>query len=346
MSLRNLSPQQMFLEMVRNHTPKYHYQGQAFKDWEQAAMPEVMATLGDLPATGELNPELIAEWEHDGLRKQKWYIEVSQFSSAVFQINFPLKLDKNKKYPAIFCCHGHDQKGKEEIMGNVPDENLSAALFGHELAKHGFITFAIDWLGKGERNDNTKPNHYSETNGRDWCNLYYLHATMLGMTTLGINIAQGRRAIDFALTFPEVDGNRLGVMGWSAGGTMSLWLTLADNRIKATEIITYSDLWECFGIRDLNYCGWQITPGLFKLVNLPELQGLLAPRPLLIDIGANDECFKIDSAMACFKRLEAIYKAASARQKLRLNLSSGGHGSWNRDFSIKFFNYDLKREKP
>lgn len=331
----------MFLEMARNHTPEYHYHGQEFEAWKQTALPEVMATLGEMPPPGEFQPELILEWEHDHLRKQKWHIEVSPFSSAVFQINFSLELDKNKKHPAILCCHGHDKNGKEEIMGNVPDEKLSAAWFGHELAKQGFVTFAIDWLGKGERNDNTKPNHYAETHGRDWCNLYYLHATMLGMTTLGINIAHGQRAIDFASTFKEVDRDRFGVMGWSAGGTMSLWLSLADSRIRATEIISYSDLWECFGIRDLNYCGWQIAPGLFKLVNLPELQGLLAPRPLLIDIGVHDECFKIDSATACFKQLERIYSAAAAGDKLRLNLHPGGHGGWSLPVSKNFFNENL-----
>ena len=69
---------------------------------------------------------------------------------------------------------------------------------------------------------------------------------------------------------------------------MTLWTTLCDERFKASEIICYSDLWPYFGMRDLNYCGMQVAPGLFKLVNLHDAQGLIAPRPLLVDIGAND----------------------------------------------------------
>lgn len=336
---RNLSPQQMFLDLARKHSPKYRYQGQAFESWKMAALPEVLAALGQFPQRVPLNPELIVEWEHDGLKKQKWIIDVSEFISAVFQINFPGDLEKGRKYPALLCCHGHGEFGKAAIMGDDSTPPLQAMFdqaYGHHMAKQGFITFAIDWIGFGERNDNQKPNHKQPTGGRDWCNLYYLHATMLGMTSLAINITHGRAALDFAATFQEVDPKRIGVMGLSGGGTMSLWMSLADPRIKATEIICYSDLWECFGIRDLNYCGMQVAPGLYKLVDLPDLQGLLAPGPLLVDIGASDMCFRIESAMPCFKQVERIYESAGARDRLHLDLHSGGH-VWGKRCSGEFF---------
>ena len=69
-------------------------------------------------------------------------------------------------------------------------------------------------------------------------------------------------------------GARGAVMGLSGGGTMTLWMALGDERFRAAEIICYSDLWAAFGIRDINYCGMQVAPGLFKLVDLPDLQGL------------------------------------------------------------------------
>ncbi len=121
---------------------------------------------------------------------------------------------------------------------------------------------------------------------------------------------------------------------------MSLWMTLCDNRIKATEIICYSDLWAAFGIRDINYCGMQVAPGLFKLVDLPDLQGLIAPRPLLIDIGAQDTCFKVDTAMKCHKQLSAVYRAAGAADQLELDLHPGEHG-WGGNKSEAFFRKHL-----
>ena len=117
---------------------------------------------------------------------------------------------------------------------------------------------------------------------------------------------------------------------------MALWMALCDERFKAVEIICYSDLWAYFGVRDTNYCGMQVAPGLFKLVDLPDLQGLLAPRPLLVDIGANDNCFKVDTAMRCFEQLTSIYKAAGALNRLQLDLHPGGH-CWGGNKSIAFF---------
>ena len=163
---------------------------------------------------------------------------------------------------------------------------------------------------------------------------------MFGMTTLSINITHGKAATDFICSLPQVDSGRLGVMGLSGGGTMTLWMGLCDERFKAMEIMCYSDLWAHFGIRDINYCGMQVAPGLYKLVDVPDLQGLLAPRPLLIDIGVNDVCFKVDTAMACFRKLEKIYAAAKASKELQLDLSPGEHG-WSGNKAVAFFKQHL-----
>ncbi|OGV54709.1 MAG: hypothetical protein A2X49_09545 [Lentisphaerae bacterium GWF2_52_8] len=343
MSFRNLSPQKMFMDIAAEHQPGCAFAAKTeFKTWKAKTLPQVLRTLGDYPERVEADPMLLAEWEHEGLAKQKWLINVSKHISATLLINYPAGLRKNKKYPAILCCHGHGKHGKEPVMGNDSSPELRESIanhnynYGHQMAKAGFITYAIDWIGFGERNDNNRPNHYNNNYSRDWCNLYYLHATMLGMTSLSINVTHGKAATDFVCSLPQVDSERLGTMGLSGGGTMTLWMSLCDERFKATEIICYSDLWAHFGIRDINYCGMQVAPGLYKLVDLPDLQGLLAPRPLLIDIGANDSCFVVDSAMACFKKLEHIYDAANARKRLELDLFPGEHG-WGGNKAKAFF---------
>ena len=117
---------------------------------------------------------------------------------------------------------------------------------------------------------------------------------------------------------------------------MTLWTALCDGRYGAAEIICYSDLWACFGIRDLNYCGMQVAPGLFKLVDLPDLQGLLAPKPLLVDIGVYDSCFSVDTAMDCYRQVAVIYTAAGACDRLDLDLSPNEH-SWGGHKSVDFF---------
>lgn len=289
-----------------------------------------------------LNPQLLAEWEHRGLRRQRWILDVQEHLSATLLVNIPVDLKRCQRRPAILCCHGHGPYGNEPVMGNDSSAALAAEIakarcdYGEAMARLGFVTYAIDWIGFGERNDTVKPNHHAGSGGRDWCNLYYLHATMLGMTSISINVTHGQAATDFVAALPQVDGDRLGVMGLSGGGTMTLWMTLCDERFKSSEIICYSDLWAAFGVRDNNYCGMQVAPGLFKLVDLPDAQGLIAPRPLLVDIGANDTCFKVDTALTCFRKVEAIYRAAGAADRLELDLHPGEHG-WGGHRSEAFF---------
>lgn len=341
---RNFSPRQMFMNLADNHTPQYEFkEGNDFQTWKDGALEKVLKTIGDSPKTVDLNPELIAEWEQDGLKKQRWHIDVSEYISAALLVNIPMNLKDGDKAPAILCCHGHGAFGKEAVMGNDSSPELANEIqklnynYGHQMAKNGYVTFAIDWIGFGERNDNNKPNNLNLYENRDICNIYYLHATMLGMTSLSINITHGKAAIDFAESLPFIHSDRIGVMGLSGGGTMTLWMALCDERLKAAEIICYSDLWKCFGIRDANYCGMQVAPSLYKYVDLPDLQGLLAPKPLLIDIGANDTCFKIDSSIACYNKLKSIYSAADALDNLELDLHKNAH-AWGANKSVDFFN--------
>jgi hypothetical protein len=352
MSFRNLSPQKMFFEMALEHKPLFAFDGSGkryFEGWKRKALPEVLGCLGDFPPQVPTDGEMMAEWEHDGLLKQRWLIDVGPHISAILLVNRPLSAGR-RKLPAILCCHGHGVHGKEPVMGNDSSADLRNAIasynydYGHKMAKAGYVTFAIDWIGFGERNDNQKPNFLQHNGGRDWCNLYYLHATMLGMTSLSINVSHGIAATNFVCGLDGVDPERLGVMGLSGGGTMTLWMALCDERFRAIEIICYSDLWAYFGIRDLNYCGMQVAPGLFKRVDLPELQGLLAPRPLLIDIGANDACFKVDTAMACYRKLESIYESSGASSRLELDLHPGPH-AWGANRSESFFKKHLQHSK-
>ena len=343
MTDRNLSPQVMFKKLAQAHPPLCRFDGATgFTEWKKDTLPQVLATLGEAPARVPLNPELLVEWDEGALHKQRWVIDVSEFISATLQINIPADLHPGERRPAIMCWHGHGLFGKDSVMGNASSPERRAEIascnydYGRQMAEAGYITYAIDWIGLGERNDNNKP-HFLRTNGnKDWCNLYYLHATMLGMTSLSINVTHGKAATDFVQEQLFVDADRLGVMGLSGGGTMTLWSSLCDERFGATEIICYSDLWAKFGFNDLNYCGMQVAPGLFKLVDLPDVQGLLAPRPLLVDIGVYDSCFVVDNATACFHQVENIYEAAGARDDLWLDLHNGEHG-WGGNKSASFF---------
>lgn len=348
--MRNFDPNRMYVEMAVHHRPLYRFEGDSpgdFKAWKERALPAVLACLGDFPETVPPHPELVAEGHEGGLRMQRWVIDVHAHLATTLQVNIPGDLRPGEKRPAILCWHGHGPWGKAPVMGDRSTPELAEAVrrynydYGYQMAKAGYVTYAIDWIGAGEHNPARKPNHSNVAGDRDWCNLLYLHATQFGTTSIAVNVQHGRMATDFVCTLPEVDGSRLGVMGLSGGGTATTWSYLCDTRFRAAEIICYCDQWAAFGMRDVNYCGMQVAPGLFKYVDLPDLQGLLAPKPLLFDIGIRDQCFLVDTALPAFRQVERIYAAAGAADQLELDLFGGDHG-WGGNKSVAFFKRHLE----
>ncbi|NQU12247.1 prolyl oligopeptidase family serine peptidase, partial [bacterium] len=336
---------------ARRHRPRHRFAGRTARDWQtwrKALLPAVLQSLGRLPDPVPLRPAVIAEWAEDGLRKQKVVFDVERGLAATAYVFRPARA--RGRLPAILACHGHGPLGKDAPMGTKPMTGTATAMnrrsehFGLEMAKAGFVVMAIDWRGFGERDDRRKPHWHDITMGRDLCNVHYLRANILGMTMLGLNLHDGRCALNYLGRQPFVDPHRLGVMGGSLGGTMTTWIALAEPRVKAADVICYSDRFSDFGMRDANFCGNQITPGLYELCDLPDLQGLIAPRPLLVEIGAYDECFRVEAAMSCYRDVAKIYRAAGVRDRLVLDLFDGGH-QWGAHKSVEFFCQHLGVER-
>ncbi|MDG0813596.1 hypothetical protein [Cohnella rhizosphaerae] len=72
---------------------------------------------------------------------------------------------------------------------------------------------------------------------------------------------------------------------------MTTFAAAVDRRIKAADIIGYINSWEGFAIDRANFCGSQILPDIFRFFDVDDIAGLIAPRPLLIEMGIHDDCF-------------------------------------------------------
>lgn len=343
MTRRNLNPQVFFEKLSESHRPSHAFRGTTraqFDAWKKKTLPLVLATLGKAPSRVPMNPELQYEWHEDGLVKQRWVIDVQPGLSAVVLVFRPDNLKRGEKRPAILCCHGHGAPGKHGPMGVLHEgsPHNPAQAYGLQMAKRGFVTYSLDWLGFGERDSRQKPHLYRGLDGRDPCNVHYLCATMLGTTMLAMNCHDGSRATDFVCEQSFVDASNLGVMGCSLGGTMTTWMALTDKRFKAIDIMCYAGPFHDIAYRTYNVCGSQVTPGEYALVDLADLQGLLAPRPMLVEIGLYDACFEADYTLVNQRQLERIYKAAGAA--IDLDLFPGPHG-WGGNKSEAFFTKHL-----
>ena len=340
---RNLSIDAHFQRLADAHTPTHRFPKSDFKNfqaWQQDLLPKVRALRGALPERTDLDAAVLAEWRSDGLIKQKIIFNVEPGLAATAYVFRPA--DAAGPLPAILCCHGHGRSAKEGVMGTRLTAEIAQETqqlnydYGLQMAQAGFVTMAIDWRGFGERDDRNKPHHHDVVANRDICNVHYLRASVLGQTVIGMNVHDGQCALDYLCAQDFVDADRLGVMGLSFGGTMTTWMALCDDRLKAADIICYSDRFADFGMRDVNFCGSQIVPGLYALCDVPDLHGLIAPRPLLVEIGAHDQCFRVESALPCYREVEQIYQAAGASDRLELDLFEGPH-AWGGNKAVDFF---------
>jgi alpha-beta hydrolase superfamily lysophospholipase len=105
--------------------------------------------------------------------------------------------DSSKRWPVLIICHA---------AGEFKENYFELCEL---LASRGVATLAIDMHGHGESAGER----------------YYVNMVQW--------VADVQAAIDFLLTHPNVDGNRIGAFGVSSGGTAILEAALVDPRLKA-----------------------------------------------------------------------------------------------------------------
>ena len=348
MAERNFSMVEYFIRRAKSHRPRFRFEGKSkedFQQWQESLLEELRAALGPEPERVDLNPQIEEEIEEDGLIRRKVVLDSEADYSMVARVCIPVGAKTDGSMPAILCNHGHGFYAKDSVMGVRPEGNRERAEeikqfnydYGVQMAKRGYVTIAVDWRGWGERDEPIKEVYP----GRDPCNVHFIRGVIMGINLLRLDVWDGQRALDYLCGLEEVDAERVGVMGLSFGGTMTTWISLMDERIKATDIICYSDRFAEFAVKNANFCGSQIVPRIFELCDVPDLHGLIAPRPLLVEIGIQDTCFLVDSAKSCYAEVEKIYEAAGVKDRLELDLFEGEH-SFAGNKAFGFFDKYLK----
>jgi len=219
--------------------------------------------------------------------------------------------ERSAKTPAVFCHHQHNFEftlGKSEVVGLVGNPDQA---YARELAQRGFITFAPDAIAFEERN----------WSGGTFEAEYYELASRLvrGQTLLAKVLHDAGIGVDYLVSRPEVDPDRIGFLGHSYGGRMAIWLPALDRRIRATVsncgCVGYADsLRRGVGIQ-MEFC----LPGFMNHGEIEDIVALVAPTPLLLSAAIEDRWSR------GAQRLYDAAKPAFANSDLQLLLWPGGH---------------------
>ncbi len=319
--------------------PSLTFQATAQEDfltWKETVKNKVKELLGEFPEPAPLNPQILSTEETDHYVREKWLIQSELCCWVPLYLLIPK--EKGGRKPAILCAHGHGPYGKDAVAGvHFSDPNRKSQILQHnynyaeQMTEAGFVTVAPDWRSFGERIA-----YHNPYLGRDICNVHFLQHLILGRTLLGANIFDGMRVIDFLLTRKEVDPEKIGCMGLSFGGTMTTYLALLDDRIKAADIICYATTTEHYAISRPNFCGSQIVPFLYKYADVPDVMAAIAPKPLLIESGASDTCFWIHSALKAHETIRKAYEVSGHPENLWIEIFPGEHSFSGRE-AFSFF---------
>lgn len=217
------------------------------------------------------------------------------------------------KVPAMLCLHQTIGIGKSEPAGLGKNPDLDYAL---ELAEKGYVTLAPDYPGFGEY----KINPYDRG---------YASATMKG-------IRNHMRAVDVLQAMPEVDGDRIGVIGHSLGGHNAVFLALFDPRLKV--IVSSCGFTSFSKYQGGDLTGWSHGGYMPRIASLyardparmpfdfTELAAAMAPRAFFVNAPLKDDNFDSSGVDDCLRAAKPVYGLFGKGEKLAVVHPDCGHG--------------------
>ncbi|KQX46010.1 dienelactone hydrolase family protein [Paenibacillus sp. Root444D2] len=293
--------------------------------WVRLKQGLIKSLSAGIEEQDELRPVLIERTElEDHFRERIEFGTVWGFRVPAYVL-LPKVL--TERTAAVLALHGHGY-GSRQIVGLHPDGTANTGkpdLHGNyalELVRRGFIVVVPEIVGFGDRR--LAADQKDGQVGNSSCQTLASHLLLYGISLAGLRVQEARRALDYVLSREDVDPARVGCFGFSGGGLLAAYTAAIDERIKATVLCAFVNTFKG-SIMQIRHCIDNYLPGVLEYSELPELLGLLAPRPLFIESGQQDPIFPIETMEVAIQYLRQVYAEADADEKLGVHLFEGVH---------------------
>jgi hypothetical protein len=236
----------------------------SLKDWQAHAdsvrrQIRTGMQMDKFPAKTPLNPRSRHKKILDGYSVEAIVFESLPGFFVTGNLYKPIGYFKNKSLAVIASPHGHWNKLEDYGRFRSETQQRCAA-----FAKMGAIAFSYDMVGYGESQQ--LDHHYEKV------------VIFQTWNTL--------RIIDFLLSFPEADPDRVAVTGESGGGTQTFLATALDDRIKVSVPVVMVSA-HFFGGCSCE-SGMPIHRSGNNVFSNVEIACLAAPRPMLLVSDGDD----------------------------------------------------------
>jgi dienelactone hydrolase len=287
-----------------------------------------MLGLSPAPARGPLQTTVTGTFDAGDVAVENLHYQSVPHLYVTANLYRPKNTKPGERLPAVLYVCGHAGNGRDG--GKTVFQS-----HGIWLARHGYVCLIVDTLQLGE----IPGVHHGTYREERW----WWHSR--GYTPAGVECWNGVRGIDYLVSRPDVDPDRIAVTGISGGGAATFWIAAADDRVQVAVPVS--------GMADLgSYVADRVVDGhcdcmfLYNTYQWPwtRIAGLIAPRPLLFVNSDHDSLFPMAANDRVIARLERLYSRFGAGDRVDAVVSMGGH-AYRKDIrqSVdRFLNTHLK----
>ena len=307
-----------------------------FKVYQSQVREKYLELLGVMPEKVLANVSVEYSKDMGTYQDIRFVFDSEKFAKVPCHLWIPN--NGKEKHSVVICLQGH-ASGMHISMGKPiyegDEETISGGDrdFARQIIKEGYAALIIEQRAFGERKS-------GNCEGGTMCHHPAMLALMLGRTLIGERVWDVSRAIDALEAFPQIDTEKIAIMGNSGGGTCAFYAACFDERIKmvmpSCSVCTYKD-----SIGAMFHCVCNYIPNIVRYFDMGDLSVLIAPRPFIIVAGREDHAFPIDGVNKTFDTVKRIYKKAGFEDNCKLIVGDGGHRfyaspSWDvfRSFNI------------
>ncbi len=266
-----------------------------------------------LPVRTPLNPRFRNKKKLDGYTVESVAFESLPGFFVTGNVYRPTGNHKKESLAVVLMPHGHFPK-PEDYGRFMRDVQYGAAA----MARMGAIVLAYDMVGWGES-----------------VQVPHKHEKVLAFQTWN-----SMRAIDFMLTFPEADPDRIAVTGASGGGTQAFMLAALDHRVRvAIPVVMVSA--HFFGGCSCE-SGMPVHKNGNTVYTNAEIAASIAPRPLQLISNGNDWTKNSETVEYPFtKHIYGLYGQASQVELAHFPTEGHDYGKNKRRAAYQFLSQHL-----
>lgn len=298
--------------------------------WQKTLRRKLAELLGGFPAERvPLEAVTLETRTFAGYRREKIVFNSRPGMSVLAYVLIP----EQAKTPVatMICLPGHG-RGVDDIVG-IDDKGQARtdkSGYQHDFAlqavEAGLAAVAIEPLAFGCRRDPINARRGLSANS---CQPSAGGALLVGQTMIGWRVWDVMRTVDYIATRAELDSSRVGCMGISGGGTVTLFSAALEPRIRAALVSGYLNTFRD-SIGSLSHCIDNYVPGILNWAEMYDIAGLIAPRPLFVESGEKDNIFPIKASIESSQKVQDIYRVFGAVDRVEQEVFPGEHSFWGR----------------